>query len=293
MKNVIKISMILLLTMYLATACKKKTDLSKVNYSKLAAETNDAQKYYDDLFKVIDEEAKNGDYHSDVNGKTTIVRSAVSDTCALVTLDISGGFPMTLTIDFGAGCTGTNTSTGASVTRKGKITCVFTGLYSQAGSSITVTLDDYYVNDYHLEGTKVITNEGRNAANNLTFSVKVNNGLVTKPNGDQFTWKTERMNEWIAGEGTNVFTDGYNGICDDSYLVTGYAEGTTSDDVDFRIDITSPLRKDICCRWVTGGVISYAIEGTQVATVDYTNTTCVNPTATLDYGGKEYVFVIQ
>lgn len=279
--------------MFVATACVKNPNPKKVDYAKLAEETNEAQKYYDDLFKVIDEEAKNGDYHSDVNGKKTIVRSAVSDTCAIVTLDISGGFPMTMTIDFGNGCTGTNTSTGASVTRKGKIICVFTGLYSAAGSKITVSLDDYYVNDYRLDGTKVITNEGRNANNNLTFSVKINNGLVTKPNGDQFSWKTERMNEWTAGEGTNIFTDGYNGICDDTYLITGYAEGTSSDNVNFRIDITTPLQKDICCRWVTNGVISYAVEGTQVASVDYTNTTCTSPIASLDYGGKTYVIVIQ
>lgn len=279
--------------MYLATSCKKNNNPKNVDYKNLASETNDAQKYYDDLFKVIDEEAKNGDYSTDVNGKKTLVRSAVADTCAIVTLDISGGFPMTMTIDFGTGCTGTNTVTGASVTRKGKVICVFSGLYSQAGSTITVSLDGYYVNDNHLEGTKVIKNEGRNSNNNLEFSVKVNNGLVTKSNGNQFTWKTERTNEWIAGESTNVFTDGYAGICDDTYLITGFAEGKTSDDVDFRIDITTPLQKDLCCRWVTNGVLSYKIDGTHVATIDYTNTTCTNPMASLNYGGQTYVIVIQ
>ena len=279
--------------MYIGFACNKNKLPKNVDYNKLASETNDAQKYYDDLFKVIDEEAKNGDYSSDVNGKTSIVRSAVSDTCAIVTIDISGGFPITLSIDFGDGCTGVNTVTGGSITRKGKVTCVFSGLYSQANSTITVTLDEYYVNDNKLEGTKVIKNEGRNAANNLVFSVKVNDGLVTKPNGDQFTWKTERFNEWIAGEGTNYFTNGTDGICDDKYLVTGYAEGTNSDDVDFRIDIAEALLKEICCRWVTDGKITYTVEGTQVASINYETTTCTNPTATYEYGGKEFVFVFQ
>lgn len=292
MKNLIQFACLLIASAYIVSACQKdKTE--DVNYTTLATETNEAQRYFDDLFKVIDEEAKNGDYSSDVNGKKSIVRSAVSDTCAVVTIDLSSGFPITLTIDFGDGCLATNTNTGGTITRSGKVTCVFSGLYKDAGSTITVTLDDYYVNDYHLEGNKTIKNEGRNASNNLEFSVKVLNGLVTKPNGDQYSWKTERLNEWTAGEGTNIFTDGVAGICDDVYAVSGYAEGTTSDNVDFRIDITQPLIKEICCRWVTGGEIDYKINGSSVATIDYTSTTCVNPTATLDYGGQEYVIVIQ
>ena len=59
-----------------------------------------------------------------------------------LTIDLSSGFPITLTIDFGTGCTATNTNTGGTVTRKGKVTCVFSGLYKDVGSTITVTLDN-------------------------------------------------------------------------------------------------------------------------------------------------------
>lgn len=293
MKNFIRFAVLLMVSSYIVISCQKNETPKNVDYNNLATETNEAQRYFDDLFKVIDEEAKNGDYSSDVNGKKSIVRSAVVDTCAVVTIDLTSGFPITLTIDFGTGCTATNINTGGTITRKGKVTCVFSGLYKDAGSTITVTLDDYYVNDFHLEGSKTIKNEGRNTAGNLEFSVKVLNGLVTKPNGDQYSWKTERLNEWTDGEGTNIITDGVAGICDDKYAVSGYAEGTTSDNVDFRIDITQPLIKEICCRWVTGGEIDYKIDGNSVATIDYSSTTCLNPTATLDYGGQEYVIVIQ
>ena len=66
-----------------------------------------------------------------------------------------------------------------------------------------------------------------------------------------------------------------------------------SDDIDYRIDIAEPLLKEICCRWVTDGKITYSVEDTEVASVNYETTTCVNPSAVLEYGNKEFVFVFQ
>lgn len=276
----------------IVAACRidKKTP---VDYQKLASETISTQKLYDDLFKVLDEEAKNGDYSDTLNGKTVIVRKAVSDTCAIVTLDVSGGFPMTLTIDFGTGCTAVNTVSGGTITRRGIVQAVFSGPYDQAGSTVTISPNNYYVNDYKLEGTTTITNAGRNSSNNLEFSVETPNGQVIAPNGNVTTWVSERLHEWIAGENTNILTNGIAGICDDTYLISGYAAGEISDGTTYRIQSGTPLRKEICCRWVTDGTLTYFVNGDELGTLDYATTTCTNPTANFTYGNQTIVIVIQ
>ncbi|MCB0539415.1 MAG: hypothetical protein KDE33_18015 [Bacteroidetes bacterium] len=287
-----KIIVLAVIAGFIVTACnivKKKN----VDYQKLAQETSSSQKLYDDLFKVLDEEAKSGDYSDTLNGKTVLVRKAVSDTCAIVTLDITGGFPMTLTVDFGTGCTAYNTGNLGTVTRKGIVQAVFSGRYDQAGTTVTITTNNYYVNDYKLEGTTVITNLGRNSSNNLEFSVENNNGEITSPGGDVTTWQSERLHEWIAGEGTNFVSNGLSGICDDVYLISGYAEGEISDGTTYRIQTEQDLRKEICCRWVTDGVLTYFVNGDELGTLDYTQTTCSNPSANFNYGNQTFVVVIQ
>lgn len=289
MRNIVALSIIV---GFIVTACnldKKK----QVDYQKLATETNSTQKLYDDLFKVLDEEAKSGDYSDTLNGKTVIVRKAVSDTCAVVTLDITNGFPMTLTVDFGTGCTAYNTVSGGTIVRKGIVKAVFSGRYDEQGTTVTISTNNYYVNNYKLEGTTVVTNLGRNSSNNLEFSVANNNGEITSPSGDITTWQSERLHEWIAGENTNFITSGISGICDDIYLISGYAEGEISDGTTYRIQSDEDLRKEICCRWVTDGVLKYFVNGDELGTLDYSQTTCSNPTANFTYGNQTFVVVIQ
>lgn len=289
MKRVIILSIIAGL---IITSCKFEKP-KNVNYQKLAEETSTSQKLYDDLFKVLDEEAKNGNYSDTLNGKTIIVRKAVSDTCAVVILDITGGFPMTLTVDFGTGCTAFNTVTGGGITRKGIVQAVFSGRYDQTGTTVTITTNNYYVNNYKLEGSTIITNSGRNSSNNLEFTVSTSNGQIIAPNGNVTTWLSQRLHEWIAGENTNFISNGISGICDDVYLVSGYAEGEISDGTTYRIQSEEPLRKEICCRWVTDGVLKYFVNGDELGTLDYSQTTCTNPTANFTYGNQSFVVVIQ
>jgi len=48
---------------------------------------------------------------------------------------------------------------------------------------ITVTLTNYYHNDYHIEGTQTIKNMGHNSAGHLVFNVIVSGATVTNPAG--------------------------------------------------------------------------------------------------------------
>ncbi|HXH18471.1 MAG TPA: hypothetical protein VNJ07_05260 [Chitinophagales bacterium] len=283
MKTFLTSATLLLIFISILSSCKKE---EPVNYMTLAEDATATESAFNDVFRVVDDESKNGQYQGTV-GKTMQPYVSHIDTCAIVTLNTNGGnFPMTLTIDFGSGCTD-----AYGVVRKGKIICVYSGQYRDAGSTVTITTDNYYVNDFKVEGTEIITNNGRNNNGNLEFSVAVSNGKITKPNGGIITWQSERTNEWAEGEST-TFLNGITGICDDVYFVSGFGEGTTSDGHDYRIVITSPLKKQICCYWVSQGSIILQVDGVQLAGIDYGDGTC-NPNANLTYGGNTFVFIIR
>jgi hypothetical protein len=290
MKNQILLLSLLVLAA-VVSSCEPKE--KPVDYQKLAQDSMLAQRLFDDIFKVLDEEAKNGDFSEDLNGKTMIIRSAVSDTCAVVTLNVTSGFPMSLTIDYGSGCVATNTVNGGTITRKGILNAVFSGPYDQAGSTITITESNYYVNDHRVQGRVVITNSGRNIAGNIEFTVSDQNGRITKPDNGVITWRSERIHEWVEGEGTNFFTHGISGICDDVFLVSGFGEGEVSDGTQYRIEASVPLKKETCCRWITNGVLTYYVNGQVLGSIDYAQTTCTSPLAVLNYGDQSVIIIIQ
>lgn len=291
MKTQTSILLLLVLMTIGLSSCFKERENNKnkdINYQTLAEDAAISDKLSEDLFKVVDEESKNGDFSNEV-GKTGIVQyKSVQDTCAVVTINTNNGnFPMTLTIDFGSGCTD-----AYGVVRKGKVIAEYTDGYRNAGAQVNVSVDNYYVNNYKIEGTKTITNDGRNGNGNLSFSVEDNNVRFIKPDGGVITWESQRVNEWTEGENTTFWTNGLSGICDDTYLITGWAEGTTSDGQDYRLDVVDPLQKEVCCVWVNKGSIKYTVNNQELATLNYGDGTC-DYNANLSYNGNTYVIIIQ
>ena len=71
-------------------------------------------------------------------------------TCAVVTVDREN---LTITIDFGDGCTDPRGRT-----RSGKIIIVHSEFWYEFGGTITTTLENYVVNERAIEGTRVVTN---------------------------------------------------------------------------------------------------------------------------------------
>lgn len=286
MKTKIWVILALVVSVGFFSSCRKQT--KKPTTSQISSAGTDltlADNLTNDMFNVVDNESKNGAYKDSVSGKTDFTYKSLTDTCALVTFNNNGGtWPKTLTVDFGEGCT--NLSTG--VTRKGKVIISFSGMYRDAGSVISATTDNYYVNGNKIEGTKSITNNGRNTGGNLVFEVHDDAFLITKPDGGTVTWESVRQNEWVEGESTTWLTNGVAGICDDMYSITGFAEGTSSEGDDYRMDVVDPLIKEVCCRWVTSGSIAYKLNGYDVATVSYGDGTC-DARAEFDYDGRVYV----
>ncbi|MBU0765382.1 MAG: hypothetical protein KJ607_11170 [Bacteroidetes bacterium] len=231
--------------------------------------TNDA--VFSDVFRQVDDAARSSDESLESGNK-----SISTNGCAVVTItpfDLIT-WPKTITIDFGD----VNCLCNDGVYRRGVITAVTTDWYRNDGCVITVTCDDYHVNDFKVEGTKIITNNGRNSDNNLNYTVEVQNGLVTAPDGTSSTWNSLRNHEWINGEDTYLI------VTDDEYSITGGANGITSTNTSYTITITDTLNVLIGCPYIRSGMLDINIPNLETIVVDYGDGTCDAQATATCYG---------
>lgn len=147
--------------------------------------------------------------------------------------------------------------------RRGSFTVTWTGKYRDAGTVITTTLNDYYVNDEKLEGTRTVTNGGTNGSGNKYFSVQVSNGKITYTDGKTATWNSTRTREWVEGDSTFA-------LGDDVYLITGSASGQNKNGLGYTLNIDQALKIALNCRWPKEGKISLTPDGKSARSIDYT-----------------------
>lgn len=264
-------------------SCRKDKGENKIDNQTTSMRDNAlSQNMFDDVKKVVEEAA-------DDEGSSTAKSGYFFGACGSVSIspnwiDSTQYWPKTMTIDFGT----TNCLGNDGINRRGKLIVTLTDRYRNTGSVLSVQPQNYYINDYYVEGTKTITNNGRNGANNLSFTVKVMNGKITSPTGEITTWNSTRTNEWIAGESTTWFLNGLSGICDDIYLISGTANGINKAGLPYTVNITSPLRKEICCRWIVSGSLDIIPSGLLTRSVDFGTGTCDN-LATVTIAGNSFI----
>ena len=104
-------------------------------------------------------------------------------------------FPKTMTIDFGAGCNGTD-----GIFRKGKIIASVTGKLLELGSAIVCTFDNYYTDGYKVEGTYSLSNTTVGGYCHLASDIE--NGKVHYPTGETVMWTGMRTLTQTSGQAT-------------------------------------------------------------------------------------------
>lgn len=169
-----------------------------------------------------------------------------------------------ITIDFGTGCEDARGNV-----RKGKIKIEFIGKRFFAGSKIITTFEEYFINGVEIEGTRTVTNITGSTEDNPKFSIVLENGKATWPDGTFATREVNRTREWIRG--TNPMMD--------EWIVDGTASGTNRNGNVYQVEITTPLVYKRECA-ITNRVFM-AVEGVKVLTVG------TGRTITIDYGSGE------
>ncbi len=254
-------------------ACKKdKDDTDKISQQS-PNDNSDAESTFSDIYDQVE----NG-YNKAMNQKNIM---ADCPTVSLSSYD-TVTFPKILTIDFGSSCTSIN-----GVERKGKIIASISGKYRNQGTIITVTFDNFYRNGNKVEGTKTITNKGRNSAGNLYYEILVENGQITSTDGKVIKWNSSRQREWLEGESTR-----WPNWQDDIYLITGSANGINKEGKSFTVSITKALRIALSCRYITSGTFTIQTDSDPLITVDYGNGNCDNQ-ATITIKDKVYSITLR
>ncbi len=227
-----------------------------------AADNSFAQSTNDDVTSVSAQSEDNGvagSYHDSTS-------SYILSPCATITFNLASS-PYTLTINFG----NTNCRCYDGKYRRGEIIVTYNGRYRDSGSVHSITFNDYYVNNYKVDGTQTVTNNGRNTAGNTSFTVQ-DNTTITDTAGHKLTFASTRTREWVQGESTS----GIGGWRDDVYSITGSASGTTFSGASYTENITNPLIVALNCHWITKGTVEFTPSGKLTRTIDFGNGDCDN-----------------
>ncbi|MFC1733998.1 hypothetical protein ACFL6I_27155, partial [candidate division KSB1 bacterium] len=204
--------------------------------------------------------------------------------CATITITPFDtiSWPKILIIDFGIN----NCLCNDGKYRRGKIVCTITGRYRDSLTVITDSLDNFYLNNYHIQGVKIVTNRGHNSNGYLNYSVEVYNARIFTLTG-VIQWNSSRTREWVYGEYTP-----WPNIWDDVYLITGSASGNNRFGNSFSIDIQSPLRVEIGCKWIVSGTLQINPIGNTFGVIDYGPGNC-DDQAIITVNGKNYPFTLN
>ena len=198
------LSFTFLFTTLIISSCKKETsqseqDAQQVEASRVSGESESEAEtvfngVFDDAMGVNDEVAIGG---TGVFGRLNVCPTVT------ITRPTANPFPVRVLMDFGAnGCIGPDGHF-----RKGKVVTEYTNRLLVPGAIAVTVFDGFYVDSVHVQGTHKITNISTVVTPGTTpvdrkFRVNVNDGKLTKPNGNYISWTSEKTITQVEGLGT-------------------------------------------------------------------------------------------
>lgn len=259
-------ALLLLPSILLAFAsCRKEDDKRDRDYS-AATDQSRAEDVFTDMLAVVDQAVKDNGLRDLCNPSVTFDTSAT---------------PRTITIDFGdVNCTAANGRL-----RRGRILVSYTGRYRDPGTVITITPQDYYVNNNQVTGAKTVTNMGLNDNDQPWFTVSVDGAITAADGSWTATHQAQRARTWIQGYDTPA-------LLDDVYLITGTGSGVNRNGVAYTSEITQALRVELGCSWrLVSGTVTITPAGGLPRTIDYGNGAC-DGNFTVTVGGQTFTVTI-
>lgn len=248
-----KITFILISFIIISYSCKKETDETIV--PRASEDHLKAESIFNEIGSIVEDGLLSNNLHK---------------SCPTYTLQNNDSLNAdTLTIDFGS-----SNCLAYGKLRKGKIYVVFSGKYSDPGTVITTTFDNYHVNENNIMGIREVTNNGINSQGNIEFIIEVINASITLANNQgTINWESTRTREWIEGSSTLS-------LLDDKYLISGDANGTGRNGTSFNTTISTPLLANLNCLLLqnkcllTSGQIDIIPNGLSTRTINYGDSVC-------------------
>ena len=261
------------------SSCRKRDKEEVDKDTSSASDQSLASTTVNDMTSISDEAGKS---YAVSSFRTENTDGLLNAPCASVTVDTLSAV-RTITVNFGS----TNCTCLDGRERRGSLIMSFTGRYRDSLTVITVTPQNYFVDDNQVTGSKTITNKGHNAAHHLVYDISANIQIIKANGGGTISWQSNRQREWITGESTPSWSD-------DIYSITGSASGTNASGNTFTSVITSPLIRNMaagCRRHFTQGVLEHTPAGKATRYIDYGNGVCDNK-ATVTINGNTYAITL-
>lgn len=246
----------------LFSACKKEEVKNELSESSQVSSKNNNQAQL--TYNLIDDEVSNEIINIEKNFDGEVQNKLLSIVgCHDIDYTIDNvekpSYVATMTIDFGTTCLKDG------ITRKGKIIISKNGKFNATGTVTTVTLENYEVNGFKVEGTLTRTVKGFTGtwlSGTWEYDVKVENGKVTGTNNAFFTWESERTVS-VSLPSFEVST-------------SGNAEGNDLFGNPYQVAITTPLVIKRDCDHIVSGVLEVTPTGAEKRVINYGNGTCDN-----------------
>ena len=178
--------------------------------------------------------------------------------------------------------------------RRGKIIVIYTAPYQDSLAQISTTFDHYYVNSTNwVQGSRTVTNLGRNLDGDMVFDIAVDANIITEIG--RIDWISNRTRFWTDGRNTTQYP------FDDIYKVMGSASGNGLNNRDFTVNITDSLEVNLGCLLPTitynkrcaivSGKVKVTPDGYAARKIDYGMGGC-NCDFSVTINGKTYLVVV-
>lgn len=185
--------------------------------------------------------------------------------------------PRTISIDFGT----TNCICTDGRNRRGKILVSYTGnSYADSLGTVSLSFDNYFVDEVQVFGTSEIVNKGRSVASQPYHEI-ITNGKFLKPLIlDTIVWKAERTRTFVEGSTTPVWED-------DVFEYIGTGNTINEYKIYSATNITKPLVKSNQCKYFKKGTVELQPQGHALRTIEYGDGNCDND-ATVILNSKSF-----
>jgi len=257
-KRVLNLAMIFIAITFVFTNCSD--DDSGITSDPISAEDAEAMIQLDNVSDQVGN-LLDGYFVTESLAARSSSKMQSSETCwtKSVTIDTQNQI---VTLDFGDGCT---IDSGDVI--KGQIILTYSIDFLLESLVVNYTYNDFYFNDLSVTGTNKIEISREDVSENPQSVLTVDE-KITWPSGDYAMRKGTKTRVFVAGFGTNTYSDNV-------FLITGNWTDTFSDGTVIKGTVIEDLKREMTCKHFVSGELKLE-KNEMYGTLNFGDGTCDN-----------------
>ena len=157
--------------------------------------------------------------------------------------------------------------------KRGEIISIYNKFIYNSNSQITTTFNNFYINNNLIQGKMFLENNGSNQNGFPEFSLTVDSMSMYTNNGSIDISNGNYIKQLVSGYNTQYQ------YLDNIYKLTGNAQGNSSNNNNFSLEISDSLNMNLSCFEsssciITGGTSRLIPDGYEERIINYGNNSC-------------------